>query len=192
MEMAATLLLTIPGTPFIYYGEEIGMTGEKPNPNLRTPMQWDASENGGFTSGTPWEPLQSNFQTVNVEAQTNDESSLLSHYRDLIQLRQTHSALRIGNFIPIETGSNRVFAAIRYDSEEIILILINMGNEPLTDLSLTLFDGPLQGSYSIISLLGNITLQTLNSSDSGGFSLIEQSINIPANENAIFQLVPIE
>ena len=58
-KVAADLLLTQPGVPFIYYGEEIGMSGVKPDERIRTPMQWDSTDaTGGFTTGTPWEPLQ--------------------------------------------------------------------------------------------------------------------------------------
>src|SRR5512137_717052 len=83
--VAASLLLTSPGMPFIYYGEEIGMEGMKPDENIRRPMQWTGDENGGFTSGKPWRALDSKFKFVNVAAQLDDPASLLSHYRSLIQ-----------------------------------------------------------------------------------------------------------
>ena len=67
--LAATLLLTLPGLPFVYYGEEIGMTGDKPDPRLRTPMHWTRGRAAGFTTGVPWEPLQPDSMTANVEAQ---------------------------------------------------------------------------------------------------------------------------
>ncbi len=91
--LAATLLLTLPGTPFIYYGEEIGMTGQKPDQRIRTPMQWTAAENAGFTAGFPWEPVNADYETVNVEAQAADPDSLLNHYRRLIRLRSEQPAL---------------------------------------------------------------------------------------------------
>src|SRR5207237_4521232 len=64
--LAATLLLTLPGLPFVYYGEEIGMTGDKPDPRLRTPMQWAPRPGVGFTSGTPWESPQPDSFVTNV------------------------------------------------------------------------------------------------------------------------------
>ena len=67
--LAATLLLTMPGIPFVYYGEEIGMTGAKPDPRLRTPMHWNRQASMGFTTGLPWEPLQPDSLSANVEAQ---------------------------------------------------------------------------------------------------------------------------
>jgi alpha-amylase len=192
MKSAATLLLTIPGTPFIYYGEEIGMTGEKPDPNLRTPMQWTAEENGGFTTGTPWEPLQDDYPLINVDSQLEDESSLLSHYRTLIRLRLAHSALRTGEYLSIETGNNRVYAALRTNAEESILILINLGNEAITDLALSLSEGPFQGSYALISLFGDVALENLTANEAGGFSAYSPSLNIPANMNGVYLLEPIE
>src|SRR6185503_15228405 len=75
-KMAVTLLLTLPGLPFVYYGEEIGMTGDKPDERLRTPMQWSGDAGAGFTRGTPWESLQPDWATTNVAAQEGDASSL--------------------------------------------------------------------------------------------------------------------
>ena len=56
LDLAASILLTLPGTPFLYYGEEIGMTGTKPDPDIRTPMQWRDAPGAGFTDGEPWRP----------------------------------------------------------------------------------------------------------------------------------------
>ena len=83
-KLAASALLTLPGVPFLYYGEEIGMTGQKPDEMIRTPMQWDATEDAGFTDGTPWEPVNADHTTVNVAAQQDDPESLLNHYRTLL------------------------------------------------------------------------------------------------------------
>jgi hypothetical protein len=64
--LSAELLLTLPGLPFVYYGEELGMTGDKPDPRLRTPMHWTAGRAAGFTTGAAWEPLQPDSATANV------------------------------------------------------------------------------------------------------------------------------
>ena len=97
--LAGSVLLTGPGVPFIYYGEEIGMTGTKPDPNIRTPMQWSAEHAAGFTTGTAWGSVNRNYTEVNVAAQTDDPASLLSYYRTLIHLRNNHAALRVGEYI---------------------------------------------------------------------------------------------
>ncbi len=97
-KLAASLMLSMPGVPFIYYGEEIGLTGAKPDDlDLRRPMQWDSTAANGFTSGTPWVEPGTPGEGANVAAQTDDPSSLLSRYREMIQLRNENPALRAGD-----------------------------------------------------------------------------------------------
>ena len=84
---------------------EIGMTGAKPDPRLRTPMHWNRQASMGFTTGLPWEPLQPDSLTANVEAQSSDPGSLLNLYRTLIRLRKSLSPLGISGrreFYPAE------------------------------------------------------------------------------------------
>jgi alpha-glucosidase len=119
--VAAMLLLTLRGTPTIYQGEEIGMMDvpiptqavrdpwEKNVPGLglgrdpeRTPMQWDAGENAGFTSGDPWLPLSNDHETLNVATQRADAGSMFSLYRRLIALRRQEPALTIGEHVRAE------------------------------------------------------------------------------------------
>lgn len=105
--LAAMLLMALPGTPFVYYGEEIGMDN---GPTLddkhkRTPMQWDGTENAGFTSGKPWLAVNDGFDKLNVAAQQADPESLLSLYRALIRLRTSTPALSQGGFTPLATTS---------------------------------------------------------------------------------------
>jgi len=126
-KLAATILLTLPGVPFVYYGEEIGMTGDKPDERLRTPMQWNSSSRG-FTSGKPWEVLQPDTLTVNVAAEDGRPNSLLTLYRQLMQLRATNRALRDGRLEPIETGSESVLAYTRRADSTFVLVLVNVGN----------------------------------------------------------------
>lgn len=111
MRVAAALLLTGPGVPFVYYGEEIGMTGDKPDPDLRTPMQWEAEGAAGFTKGAPWRAVNTDVtKGVSVAAQSDDPESLLSWYRQLIRLRARVPGLASGSYTPIETGSPEVVA----------------------------------------------------------------------------------
>jgi glycosidase len=134
--VAASLLLTGPGVPFIYYGEEIGMTGIKPDERIRTPMQWTAQpRTAGFTTARqPWQPLGEGVDRgVSVEAQTGDPASLLSHYRALVHLRSAHPALRTGDYLSIDTDSRRVYAFLRRTPDETLLVLINVHDEPQTD-----------------------------------------------------------
>ena len=127
--VAASAMLMLPGLPFVYYGEEIGMVGPKPDELIRTPMQWSSEPNGGFTTGTPWEPLQADWKTKNVAAQDSSRQSLLNHYRKLIQLRNAHSALSSGRLTLLGTDdtTGTVVAWLRSSGDEVFLIVVNFG-----------------------------------------------------------------
>jgi len=168
-KLAAGILLTAPGIPFIYYGEEIGMSGTKPDELIRTPMQWDASTGAGFTSGKPWQAVNADYTTVNVASQTGASDSLLEHYRTLIQLREAHSALRVGKTSVAESNSNKILAYLRTSSDETLLVLINIDDEPLSNYKLDLSLGPLSGQYTAASLLDASTISPLTANDKGGF-----------------------
>lgn len=122
---AAALLLTLPGVPFIYYGEEIGHTGAKPDPNIRTPMQW-AGDASGFTSGTPWRAPQPDAGTVHVALQTDDPGSLLSHYRGLVRQRMDSQTLRRGGTALAEAPPGIIaFERIGPDGQR-LLVTVNL------------------------------------------------------------------
>jgi alpha-amylase len=127
--VAASAMLMLPGTPFVYYGEEIGMVGPKPDELIRTPMQWSAAPNGGFTTGTPWEPLQADWKAKNVAAQDSSRHSLLNHYRKLIQLRNAHPALGRGPLTLLRTDdtTGTIVAWLRSSRDEAFLIVVNFG-----------------------------------------------------------------
>jgi len=153
--LAATLLLTLPGLPFVYYGEEIGMTGDKPDPRIRTPMQWRPGHGTGFTTGTPWQNAQPDSQTTTVEAQDADSASLLNLYRTLIHLRKSNDALAVGRLVPLSTGSATVTAYLRREGDRAVLVVANLGDAPATGLVLSGAAGVLPpGSYQPRSLLG--------------------------------------
>lgn len=186
---AATILLTIPGTPFIYYGEEIGMVGAKPDEQIRTPMQWSGSENGGFTTGMPWEVLNYSYKKTNVESQTTDPDSLLSLYRNLIQLRTRHPALITGDYIQVKTSDPALYAAIRKTQDEIILTIVNLKGNEISAPTFTLTDTDLAGDYSVALLLGKGDIDSGISIKPGSngvsFSLVK---SIPANANLVLLL----
>ncbi|MBS7700072.1 MULTISPECIES: alpha-amylase family glycosyl hydrolase [unclassified Chelatococcus] len=147
--LAATLLLTLRGTPTIYYGEELGMQQvpigaediqdpfERNVPGLgvgrdgcRTPMQWDASRNAGFTSGEPWLPVSLSFRDTNVESAQRDPGALLQLYRALIRLRRSTSALVFGNYRPISIAKDILVYAREYAGERVVVAL-NFGSEAI-------------------------------------------------------------
>jgi len=130
LRSAAALLLTLPGSPFLYYGEEIGLVGGKPDPNIRTPMPWNDHEaGGGFTTGTPWRPFATGREQANVAAQSRDRGSLLAHYRRLVHLRASSPALRRGTIAVLDrsAGNTQVLAFIREAGSERMLVVHNLG-----------------------------------------------------------------
>jgi alpha-glucosidase len=146
--VAAMLLLTLRGTPTLYYGDEIGMHDvdippervqdpfEKNVPGKglgrdpeRTPMQWSARPNAGFTTGEPWLPIADDYARVNVEAQRDDPASMLSLYTRLIQLRRGEPALEVGRFKALEADGD-VLAYLRCgrQGERNFLVALNLGS----------------------------------------------------------------
>lgn len=157
---AAAALLTSPGIPFMYYGEEIGMTGAKPDERIRTPMQWSAGASGGFSSGSPWEALQSDYPTVNVAQQAADPDSLLNLYRTLIRLRTTHPALARGDFIALDVTGAAVF--LRRAGDDRVLVVINFSGETLAGGALAFPQNAFPpGTYASNILLGGGDLAPL-------------------------------
>jgi alpha-amylase len=145
-QLAATLLLTLPGIPFVYYGEEIGMTGAKSagDPRLRTPMPWTRAPGLGFTTGVPWEPPHADSLTANVEAQAGDAASLLHHYRRLIHLRVASEALGTGAFVPLTARQASVLAYVRTLDERAVLVAANLGDAPPADVEMAAPAGTLR------------------------------------------------
>lgn len=139
--LAAMLLLTLRGTPFLYAGEEIGQAdGQVPPARVvdrdgrdpeRTPLQWDGTPGAGFTSGEPWLPIGPEAGCVNVAAQRDDPRSILSLYRRLIWYRRTSAALRWGTFRTMGRDP-AVFAYLREAESERLLVALNFSRGPAT------------------------------------------------------------
>ena len=130
--LGASLLLTLPGVPFIYYGEEIGLRngpGDE-DPEKRTPMPWTAE--GGFTTGEPWMVNRKADPDVHVAAQTADEDSLLNHYKALIRLRGGHPALSSGGFRPLDALDDDVLAFERFSGDQRLIVIANMADKAQT------------------------------------------------------------
>ena len=147
--LAAALLLTGPGVPFVYYGEEIGMSGRKPDERIRTPMRWDATEPAaGFSTVEPWEPLSLDPPEVNVAGQAADPDSLRSLYRDLIRYRTATPALSRGDLLPVDSPDRGIVAYLRAtgDDARATLVVANMTDDAVPAPALSLESGPLCGS----------------------------------------------
>lgn len=170
LRAAASLLLTSPGVPFIYYGEEIGVTGRKPDERLRAPMPWTtAAPGGGFTSGEPWQPFPEDWPRLTYDAERADPDSLLAHYRRLIRIRTAEPALRRGTGFVVDSSSSAVWSTLRSDGTSAVLVLVNLGPEPQTDVRLELERGPLCMVRRARSLLDDRPLEPPPVTDQGGF-----------------------
>lgn len=188
---AAAMLLTAWGTPFIYYGEEIGMTGVKPDERIRTPMQWAGGDKAGFTTGTPWQPVSQTDPAFTVEAQSEDPDSLLSFYRRLVKLRSENIALRVGQPYFLEIDPAPVYALLRASPEEAVLVVLNLGKEAVSEYNLSLESGPLQGRYRVVDLLGAGEFPDLEANAEGGFDQYLPLPELPPNGRLILQLQPV-
>lgn len=182
-KMLATFLLTLRGTPYIYQGEEIGMTnaafesiedyrdlssiytynyevsnGVSPEEmlerihrfsrdNARTPMQWDASEHGGFTEGKPWIKVNPNYKEINAAQAESDKDSIYHYYRDMIKLRKDNLVWVYGGFKLLAEEDDKVFAYVRGEEEEQYLVILNFSGDE------TRFIWPEGGAYQSQKLL---------------------------------------
>ncbi|MFM4776512.1 alpha,alpha-phosphotrehalase [Aeromonas veronii] len=165
-KMLASTLHGLQGTPYIYQGEEIGMTnpgyqriddyqdvesrnifaikqaegmgeaeilailGTKSRDNSRTPMQWSAAANAGFTQGTPWLKPAANYPEINAEAVLADQNSVFWHYRDLIALRKAHPIFTQGDYQELLTGHPQIWAYARRANGQTLLVVSNFYGEP--------------------------------------------------------------
>jgi alpha-glucosidase len=110
------------------FGKALPEYGRDP---ARTPMQWDASPNAGFTEGEPWLPLEEHFARRNVASQRKDPDSMLALYRDLIALRRSEPALTVGNYRGLNAGGSLV-AYTREHEGHALLVALNLASEPAT------------------------------------------------------------
>ncbi|HEY8947115.1 MAG TPA: alpha-amylase family glycosyl hydrolase, partial [Polyangiaceae bacterium] len=159
--VAAVLLLTLRGTPTLYYGDELGLRdgviladqvqdpqgkriGRSRDPE-RTPMPWTSEPGAGFTEGKPWLPFAEDPQRVNVQSQRADPGSMLSLYRHLIELRRRTPALSVGAYAPVPRQGD-VIAYVRSHGSARFLIALNLGLRP-TSLPTT----PLGGGKIVVA-----------------------------------------
>lgn len=123
---AAAVLLTLPGTPFIYYGEETGMEGQGKDENKREPFIWD---NKDTSKNTSWETNDNDPDKIAVNVQEKDKNSLLNFYKQMIELRNKSNILQNGSFDTVETQSDSILAYKRVLDNKQIYVFINLGND---------------------------------------------------------------
>jgi alpha-amylase len=179
-KLAAATYLLQPGTPFIYYGEEIGLAGAANltgDHKLRTPMSWNSnSSNAGFTTGQPFRSLSSNVSNQNVESQRQDPNSLLQFYKGLIGLRNLRSSLNSGNYTNAAVNG-AVLSFQRQSGDEKSIVLINYGNNAImTNIK------NLPINVMLSSIYPNNIVKV--NSDTGGSA----NINLPAQSILVFAI----
>ncbi len=133
LKLAAAVLLTLPGTPYIYYGEEIGMPGTKPDENIRKPMLWSEGEYAGFSTAKPWNAPARVHSGLSVKAEAGDPDSLLSHYRRLIKMRNNHIALRRGGYQAVQFANKNIYGYLRRHDQQSLLVVHNFSDQPQPD-----------------------------------------------------------
>jgi alpha-glucosidase len=186
------LLLTLRGTPTLYYGDELGMHNvpippervqdpfEKNVPGLglgrdpsRTPMQWSSAPNAGFTAGAPWLPIADDFMTRNVDSQAADAKSILTLYRRLIQLRREQPALSIGAYTAIPTPGDLLAYRRSFARGRRYFVVLNLSSEPAT------FQSP------VVGVRGRVAISTHLDREAEPFA---GQIDLRADEGLLIEL----
>ncbi|GAA4363163.1 hypothetical protein GCM10023185_31660 [Hymenobacter saemangeumensis] len=191
MKQAASLYLTMPGVPFLYYGEEVGMSGTGPDEDKRRPMQWTAGSQGGFTTGNPWRALNSNYAQFNVATMSADPNSLLNHYKTLIRLRNNQEVLRKGYYLPATATAATLLAYARVFGQEAVLTVANLGSTAVANPVLSLSVSTLAaGTYRVTDLYTGQSAGTVTINSQGGFSSWSSTLpSLAGNQTWILKLV---
>jgi alpha-glucosidase len=167
LKVLATLILTLRGTPFLYYGEEIGMRDipierksdvldpvgrhfwpfYKGRDGCRSPMQWDGELYAGFSEAPPWLPVHTNHHWRNVVSQSGDPDSLLNYYKKFLHIRKSTPVLQKGMYLPITYDPQKILAYVRQTSEQTALIALNFSKR---NVGLVLSSQLLTGDWKLL------------------------------------------
>lgn len=197
-QMLNTFLLSMRGTPYIYYGDEIGMTNiDMPNieeyvdisaigdyqrakakgedleelmkqlnyysrENARTPMQWDNSDNAGFTTGKPWKKVNPNYKDINVIAEDKNPNSILNHFRKMVEIRKESKVLVYGKYEILQKEHPTIYAFTRTLNDQEVLIILNFSekNSEINLSEATKISGILINNYETFNVKGEtLTLE---------------------------------
>ncbi len=171
-KLAAAVMLTLPGTPFIYYGEEIGMWGTKSGGDewVRTPLHWtNDATTGGFTTGTPWWKIIGDQETKNIATQKNDANSLLNWYKTMANIRKKYSQFTKGTFQNLGTNEAKIYAYLREKDGTGIVVLHNFGSATNNTRVYGQKTNLLAGTYAVTDLLTGEKLDDIALNNDGGF-----------------------
>lgn len=186
---AASIYLTLPGTPFIYYGEEIGMQGYAPDSGGRLPMQWSGGQNAGFTTQMPWKPIGSGFETLNVQNELGKPLTLLTHYQKLINLRGQYAVIRHGDVFTPEASQSRLYSSFSVLDNEAVLVIVNLSDSTFVNPKVSLPASTLPaGEYQLTDLFGSAAASTTTINAQGGFENLSPATQLLPWGTLIFRL----
>jgi glycosidase len=181
---AAGIYLTLPGIPYVYYGEEIGMIGSGDHLNIRTPMQWTDGTNAGFTTGTPWREVNYNYASYNVLVEDTDPGSLLNWYRLLIDVRNGTPALRRGTYTGLGSSAYEVMAYLRDYQGQKVLCMTNTADHGIGSITLSGSAASLEpGDHTLLNLL--VPGDTLNITVTPDHEIV--GLTLDAFETAVYE-----
>ncbi|WP_235295152.1 alpha-amylase family glycosyl hydrolase [Portibacter lacus] len=185
LKLAASIYLTLPGIPFLYYGEEVNMSGTGAHENIRRPMQWSDAANAGFSTSTPWNNAGSNYVTNNVVVMENNPNSLLNHYKRLIRIRNEQKALRRGYYLDVESSEANVYSFARIYENEGIVVVSNLATQ-LSNASLSLKASTLlPGNYKVTDLYNDEEMGMISINEKGGFENWESTTEMSAQSTRV-------
>ncbi|GAA3993974.1 hypothetical protein GCM10022408_00090 [Hymenobacter fastidiosus] len=192
MKQAAALYLTMPGVPFLYYGEEVGMLGAGPDEDKRKPMQWTAGSQAGFTTGSPWRAVNGNYAQFNVATMQADPNSLLSHYKKLIALRMAQPALRKGYLLPVTGAAASIVSYARVYEREAVVVVANLSSTAAANPALSLAVSSLPaGTYQVTERYSGQAAGQVTLDGQGGFSGWTTPLPaLAANQTWLLHLTP--
>ncbi|NNE26250.1 MAG: T9SS type A sorting domain-containing protein [Saprospiraceae bacterium] len=192
MKQAASIYLTLPGVPFIYYGEEIGMTGTGAHENIRRPMQWDSGNYSGFSNTNPWIGLGDNSSTNNVEVLRQDDQSIFNHYKALIHLRNKSAALKKGYISILDDAQEKTLSYARIHDEEAVLFSTNLGSQFIeTNYSIDI-SALLPGPYEVREAFTNELVAEIQINNEGGFANLSTGLKLEPRQTEILILAKRE
>ena len=169
-KLAAFVYLTGPGTPYLYYGEEIGMIGGKPDELIRKPMQWSAQANAGFSDAEPWQELAKGWEETNVETESADPESLLNWYKALVNTRNQLPTLQKGSYLPFISSCRRLYTVARVYEDQVVLVMANLGVQTMENCTISIEESPLAGTWNVENVWGESPFSEITFSDNGSLS----------------------
>lgn len=184
--VAAAFLLTTPGVPFVYYGDEVGAGGGVYG---RAPMRWSNTANAGFTTGSPWTAIGSDYPTDNVASQQADAASIWNLYKSLITVRKAQAALRRGTYKTVTNSTNGVYSYARTYGSENIVVVLNLAATAQTNVALSLSGTAIpDGTYALDNLLNASQTAASVRVSGGSISGWVPYATIPANGFYVLKL----